>query len=130
MRTHRIKITCNSEEAAKFYEENNVHQYFVDFTHWYCGLDGAGEDTPDDCIIYRGIIEPNAIYVEFDARSLFGNKDIEFNAKIALSNFKEGKMNHYGFEVTDVEMKHLDHYDEILNLIKKNETLAMQSDFN
>jgi len=64
MRTHRLKFVCSSAECAKHIEEESLAVDYCDLTHWFCGLDGAGEDTPDSCIIYRGIVEPNVVYVE------------------------------------------------------------------
>lgn len=115
MRTHRIKITCNSEEGADWCEENSVQEFFNDFTHWYCGFDHVGDDTPDSCIIYRGVLNPNVIYIEFDAKNIF-NGDIEDNATTVMNHFHAGKTDGDIYYVIDVEMKHLDSYDKICEL--------------
>ena len=62
MRTHRMKITCNCIECANYLKDEILAADFCDLTHWYCGLDNAGEDTPDDCIIYQGELYPNVLY--------------------------------------------------------------------
>lgn len=66
MKTHRLVFKCNSVEFADYLENEILHVDFCDATHWYCGLDGAGEDTPDSCVIFRGIINPEVVYVEID----------------------------------------------------------------
>lgn len=127
MRTHRLKLTCNTKAAAEFFEENLVHQFFVDFTHWYCGIDDAGEDTPDSCIIYRGILYPNVIYVDFDAKAL-SDKEAEVNAEGVRKFFNSGARSHGGiFRIERVELGHLDSYDKILELEKKVEELAEEN---
>jgi len=75
MRTHRVKLTCTSEECAKFVVED-LNVTFCDFTHWFCGLDHAGEDTPDSCIIYCGYVHPEVVYIEFDSREIYGENDV------------------------------------------------------
>lgn len=70
MRTHRIIVECVNEDSANKVQEF-LEDYFVDFTHWFCGLDGAGEDTPQHCIMYRGYIHPENITVEFDMKAIF-----------------------------------------------------------
>lgn len=66
MKTHRLMFKCNSVEFADYLENEILQVDFCDATHWYCGLDGAGEDTPDSCVIFRGIIHPEVVYVEID----------------------------------------------------------------
>ena len=115
MRTHRLKITMNSIPAADWYERECVHQFFVDMTHWYCGLDDAGEDTPDTCVVYRGIMERNVIYVDFDAQSMFQDCAAN-NAQVALEHFKVGPTMFNGYEVLNVELSELESYDKVKSL--------------
>ena len=78
MRTHRLVIDCNCKEYADYMENEILHVDFCDLTHWYCGLDDAGEDTPDICVIYRGVYNPNRIYVEVDLKkSGMTEKDLQ-----------------------------------------------------
>lgn len=117
MRTHRLKIECNCEDAAIFFESEILHVDFCDFTHWYCGLDNAGEDTPDDCVIYRGIMEPNVIYVDFNLPAM-GNGEPESyieQYEALKSNFKSNH-NEEKWEVLKVECFELDSYKKVKEL--------------
>lgn len=68
MKTHRLVFKCNTIEFAKYLENDILHVEFCDLTHWYCGFDDAGEDTPDCCVIFRGIVHPETVYVEIDLK--------------------------------------------------------------
>ena len=109
MRTHRLKVTCNSKECAKWLKEEILEVDFCDFTHWYCGLDDAGEDTPDDCVIYLGTLHPNVVYVELNLQA----------ASLDPETFKTYvHLGHYGSEerdwnVEEIEVEELDHWTEL-----------------
>ena len=85
MRTHKLTIKCKGEQESDSVEES-LEDYFCDFTHWYCGLDGAGEDTPIYCLIYRGIIHPEIITVEFDSERIFGKNNDHEALKMYMDN--------------------------------------------
>lgn len=85
MRTHKLTIKCKGEQESNSVEEC-LDDYFCDWTHWFCGLDGAGEDTPQYCLIYRGIIHPEIITVEFDSEKIFGKNSDHEALKMYMDN--------------------------------------------
>lgn len=100
MRTHRLVFDCSSSDFADYLENEVLKVDFCDLTHWYCGLDGEGEDTPDLCVIYRGALFNNRIYVELDLqRSSFTVDELHrlydrfngpyFKNRSPLNRFKE-----------------------------------------
>ena len=125
MRTHRLKVTCNSEECAKFIEEEIAHDDFCDMTHWYCGLDGDGEDTPDTCIIYRGIIEPNVLYIDF-----YVPEKMTSTCSIWTDRYERLKetipVSHPGWNVLKVELSELDSYKKIKSLEAEIEKIRVK----
>ena len=116
MRTHRIKFVCSNVDCAKFVEDNLLHDQFCDLTHWYCGLDGAGADTPDCCLIYRGIYEPNVIYVEIDLKELIHEDD---DPQKALEHYQDWKKetfwseNHKDWVVSEITIDELPCYAKL-----------------
>ena len=80
MKTHRLIVECNDAKAADSFEAMLADE-FCDFTHWYCGLDGAGDDTPDLAVIFRGIIHPEKVFVEFDLTSIYGKGNDDYIKK-------------------------------------------------
>lgn len=132
MRTHKIIFTCNSVECANWYANEILHIDFCDFTHWYCGLDHAGEDTPEYCLIYQGIIHPEIITVEFDANAMFG-KSVDIGIENLKKQYHEFKLSKDKFEIFDVKFEELDAYTKVKQLsdelshIKSNLTALFES---
>ena len=112
MRTHRMKITCNCIECANYLKDEILAAVFCDLTHWYCGLDNAGEDTPDDCIIYQGELYPNVLYVECNLNNTSLNVDL-FKSFVHLGHYGS---NDKQWNVEKIEVDELDHWKEIQKL--------------
>lgn len=105
MRTQRLIVECNCPQCADFVENEILHVDFCDLTHWYCGLDEAGDDTPDTCLIYRGIYHYNRIYVEFDEQKSGLCAENVLKQYIDLKN--DGFNLHKDWKVLDVYLEQI-----------------------
>lgn len=112
MRTHRLKITCNCAECADYLNSEILSVDFCDATHWYCGLDYAGEDMPDDCVIYQGTLYPNVVYVECNLDSIMSSVS-EFKDRVHVGRLEKDGVN---WNIDRVEVEELDHYAKIRQL--------------
>ena len=94
-------------------------------THWYCGLDGAGEDTPDTCIIYRGIIEPNVLYIDF-----YVPEKMTSTCSIWTDRYERLKetipVSHPSWNVLKVELSELDSYKKRKSLEAEIEKMKVK----
>lgn len=116
MRTHKLIFVCDTVEHAKYLEEEILHVDFCDLTHWYCGLDHAGEDTPDDCLIYRGIIHPEIVTVELNVKGLWDNTT-DNNLESLKKSYSKDRMISLGLGITDVKIEECDWYEKCKDFV-------------